>query len=168
MVEKVPRKKIDVFFAEYMACHQHPSNLLINWVCIPLVLFSVLGLLWSIPFPHLAFLGKYNGFVNWASFFIAVSGYYYYRLSPVLSYMTILLVFMLSLLVVQFEKWEMAGGLALWLSSMIILFIAVTGLVIGQKIEGKPLAFKDIVKLMLISPICLLRILAIKMGLKSY
>jgi len=167
-VKTAPQKKVDLLFAEYAASHQHPSNQLINWVCIPMILFSVLGLLWSIPFPHLNFLGRYNGFVNWASFFIAISGYYYYRLSPVLSYMMILLVFALSLLVVQLEKWEVAGGPAVWLFCVITLLFAIGALFIGQKIEGKESSFKTNVKSVLIGPIWLLKLILLKIGLKSH
>jgi len=167
-VKTAPQKKVDLLFAEYAASHQHPSNQLINWVCIPMILFSVLGLLWSIPFPHLNFLGRYNGFVNWASFFIAISGYYYYRLSPVLSYMMILLVFALSLLVVQLEKWEAAGGPAVWLVCVITLLFAIGALFIGQKIEGKESSFKTNVKSVLIGPIWLLKLILLKIGLKSH
>jgi len=167
-VKTAPQKKVDLLFAEYAASHQHPSNQLINWVCIPIILFSILGLLWSIPFPHLGFLGTYNGFVNWASFFIAISGYYYYRLSPVLSYMMILLVFALSLLVVQLEKWEAAGGPAVWLVCLLTLVLASIGLFIGKKIEGRKDSLRQNVKFMLISPIWLLKLFLLKIGVKSH
>ena len=168
IVTKVPQREIDILFAEYAATKQHPSNRLIHWVCIPLMIFSILGLAWSIPFPHLGFLGRYNGFLNWASFLIAFAGYYYYRLSPVLSYMMLLLVFALSLVVVQFEKWALAGGPALWLVCVVVLLIAVAGLFIGQKIEGKRTAFLNSVKFVLIGPIWLLEIFSIKIGLKRH
>jgi uncharacterized membrane protein YGL010W len=163
---KMPHREIDVLFAEYAADRQHPSNRLIHWVCIPLILFSILGLAWSIPFPHLDFLGRYNGFLNWASFLIAISGYYYYRLSAILSYMMLLLVFALSLIVVQFEKWELAGGPALWLVCTVVLLIAVAGLFLGQKIEGRKRSFLSNVKLVLIGPIWLLEMFSMKIGLK--
>jgi uncharacterized membrane protein YGL010W len=165
-VTKLPQREIDVLFAEYEANRQHPSNRLIHWVCIPMILFSILGLAWSVPFPHLDFLGKYNGFLNWASFLIAFAGYYYYRLSPVLSYMMLLLVFALSLIVVQFEKWELAGGPALWLVCTVVLLIAVTGLLIGQKIEGRRSSFLRNVKFVLIGPVWLLELFAVKFGIK--
>ncbi|MET1054782.1 MAG: Mpo1-like protein [Pedobacter sp.] len=167
-VTKVPQREIDVLFAEYAATRQHPLNRLIHWVCIPLILFSILGLAWSVPFPHLDFLGKYNGFLNWASFLIAFAGYYYYRLSPVLSYMMLLLVFALSLIVVQFEKWQLSGGPALWLVCTVTLVAGVAGLLIGQKIEGKKTSILSGVKFVLIGPIWLLEIFSIKIGLKRH
>jgi len=160
----MPERKIDILFREYGATRQHPSNLLIQFVCIPLILFSVLGLAWSVPFPHLDFLGRYNGFLNWASFLIAFLGYYYYRLSPVLSYMMLLLIFAMSLIVVQFEKWALTGGPALWL----VCLMASAALFIGQKIEGKQTPLLSRVKFMLIGPIWLLEKFSIKIGLKRH
>jgi uncharacterized membrane protein YGL010W len=166
VTKAVPAKKVDLLFAEYAATRQHPSNRLIHWVCIPLILFSVLGLAWSIPFPQLGFLGRYNGFLNWASFLIAFSGYYYYRLSPVLSYMMLLLVFALSLIVVQLEKWALVGGPALWLVCVVILLMALARLFIGQKTEGKRPSFLTGAKHVLIGPIWLLHFICLKTGLR--
>lgn len=159
------RRKVDVLFDEYALSHQHPSNKLIHWVCVPLIIFSLIGLVWSIPFPHLEFLGRYNGFVNWASFLIAFSGYYYYRLSPVLSYMMILLVFILALGIVQLEKWEIAGGPAVWLVCAVIFMLSWAGQFIGHKIEGRKPSFLQDVKFLLIGPIWLLHFICKKTGL---
>jgi uncharacterized membrane protein YGL010W len=161
-----PKRELDVLFDQYSESHQHPSNKLIHWICVPLIIFSLLGLVWSVPFPHLAFLGRYNGFLNWASFLIAFSGYYYYRLSPVLSYMMILIVFAMALVVVQLEKWALAGGPAIWMVCGTIFIIAWAGQFIGHKIEGKKPSFLQDVKFLLIGPIWLLHYLCLKMGIR--
>ena len=166
-VEKLERKKeVDILFDTYSESHQNPSNELIHWVCVPLIVFSLLGMIWAIPFPYLAFLGKYNGFVNWASFVIAFSGYYYYRLSPVLSYLMILLIFAAAAVIVQLERWELAGGPALWLVCAVIFVLSWIGQFIGHKIEGKKPSFLQDVKFLLIGPIWLLHFICIKIGLK--
>ena len=162
----VPKKEVDLLFDAYSQTRQHPSNLLIHWICIPLILFSVLGIIWSLPFPYLPFLGKYNGFVNWASFVIAFCGYYYYRLSPVLLYMMILLVFAISLVIVQLEKWTMTGGPAIWIVCTVTLILGLAGLMIGRKTEGKKSSFSQDVKFLLIGPIWLLHFICLKTGLK--
>lgn len=162
----VPKKEVDVLFDQYAESHQNPSNELIHWICVPLILFSIIGLVWSIPFPHLAFLGKMDGFLNWASFLIAFAGYYYYRLSPVLLYLMILVLFVMALLIVQLEKWAAAGGPAIWLVCAVIFVVAWIGQFIGHKIEGKKPSFLQDVKFLLIGPIWLLHFLCIKIGLK--
>src|SRR5580700_10645698 len=91
-----PKRPVDIYFDKYAESHQTSTNKLIHWICVPLIVFSLLGLVWAIPFPHINFLGRFNGFFNWASFLIAFSVYYYYKLSPVLSYLMLLIVFSFS------------------------------------------------------------------------
>ncbi len=160
------RSEVDMLFDKYAESHQNPSNEIIHWICVPLIVFSLLGLVWAIPFPHIGFLGKYNGYLNWASFLIAFSVYYYLKLSPVLSYLMLLLIFGMSMIIVQLEKWEASGGPALWLVCLVIFVIAWIGQFIGHKIEGKKPSFLDDVKFLLIGPIWLLHFICKKVGLR--
>jgi uncharacterized membrane protein YGL010W len=76
----------------------------VHWICVPLIVFSLLGLIWQFPFPHIGFLGSYNGFFNWASFLLAFSLYYYFTLSPVLFFLMIWVVGLMSYIIVKIEK----------------------------------------------------------------
>ena len=165
-MKATPKSEIDILFDKYAESHQDPTNKLIHWICVPLIVFSILGLVWTIPFPHLEFLGKYNGFVNWASFLIAFSIYYYYRLSPVMSYFMLLSVFVMSFLIVQLEKVEASGGPAVWLVCAVIFVLAWIGQFIGHKIEGKKPSFLDDVKFLLIGPIWLIHFICKKIGVR--
>ena len=160
------KRPLDVYFDKYQESNNNHTNEIIHWICVPLIIFSLLGLFWSIPFPYLGFLGKYNGFVNWASFLIAFSIYYYYRLSPVLSYMMLILVFLMSWGIVSLEQWEKAGGPSVWLVCLIIFIISWIGQFVGHKIEGKKPSFLDDVKFLLIGPIWLLHFICMKVGIK--
>lgn len=160
------KRPVDVYFDKYQESHNNPTNEIIHWICVPLIIFSLMGLVWSIPFPNLSFLGRYNGFVNWASFLIAFSIYYYYRLSPVLSYFMLLIIVLFSYGIVSLEKWETAGGPAVWLVCLIIFVVAWIGQFIGHKIEGKKPSFLDDVKFLLIGPIWLLHFICRKLGLR--
>lgn len=95
-IQAEPKRPVDVLFDKYAESHQDHTNKLIHWICVPLIVFSLLGLVWAIPFPHLEFLGKYNGFLNWASFLIAFSLYYYFILSPALSFLMLCVVGLMS------------------------------------------------------------------------
>jgi len=165
-MKATPKSELDILFDKYAESHQNPTNKLIHWICVPLIVFSILGLVWTIPFPHLEFLGKYNGFVNWASFLIAFSIYYYYRLSPVMSYFMLLSVFVMSFLIVQLEKVEASGGPAVWLVCAVIFVLAWIGQFIGHKIEGKKPSFLDDVKFLLIGPIWLIHFICNKIGVR--
>lgn len=84
-MKKEEKRIIDILFAQYAESHQNATNRLIHWVCVPLIVFSIIGLVTAIPFPQLNFLGKYNMYINWFSFVMAASIYYYTKLSPMLS-----------------------------------------------------------------------------------
>ncbi len=161
-----PMRKVDILFDKYAESHQNKKNEVIHWVCVPLIVFSLLGLVWSIPFPHLEFLGKYNGFVNWASFLIAFSIFYYYKLSPVLSYFMLLSVFVMSYFIVQLEYVEAHGGPSLILVCAVIFVLSWIGQFIGHKIEGKKPSFLEDVKFLLIGPIWLWHLVCKKIGVR--
>ena len=161
-----PKQLVDVYFDKYAESHQNPTNKLIHWICVPLIVFSLLGLVWAIPFPHLNFLGQYNGYFNWASFLIAFAIYYYYKLSPILSYFMLLLIFAFTYGIIQLETWGNASGPALWLSCLIVFVLAWVGQFVGHKIEGKKPSFLDDIKFLLIGPIWLLHFILVKIKMK--
>lgn len=106
---------VEAIFKEFSRYHAHPANKLIHYFTIPLITMAVLGMIWAIPFPHLAFLKSYNGFVNWASFVIAFTIYYYIRQSPLISYVILLMVFAFSAVIVGLEKLHnQAGWPSMW------------------------------------------------------
>jgi uncharacterized membrane protein YGL010W len=159
-------RPIDIYLDKYAESHTNHTNELIHWICVPLIMFSILGLVWAIPFPYLKFLGQYNGSLNWASFLIAFAIYYYLKLSPVISYLMLIVLFGLSLGVMNLEQWQKAGGPALWLVSLIIFVLAWTGQFIGHKIEGKKPSFLDDLRFLLIGPAWLLHFLLKKLNIR--
>ena len=166
MATKQTLRPVDVYFEKYAESHQNHTNKTIHWICVPSIVFSLFGLIWAIPFPTLVFLGQYQGYINWASFLIAFSIYYYYRLSPVLSYVMLLLMFVFSGGIIALEKWEQIGGPAMWQSCLGIFVLAWAGQFIGHKIEGKKPSFFDDLKFLLIGPIWLIHFLFKKAGIK--
>ena len=165
-VPKVQQRLVDAYFDQYAESHQNPTNKLIHWICVPLIVFSLFGLLWSIPFPYLKFMGSYNGYFNWASFVIAFAIYYYYKLSPTLSYVMFLILMIFCYIVVQLAGWQQNGGPALWLVCVVIFVISWVGQFIGHKIEGKKPSFLTDLKFLLIGPIWLLHFIFKKFSLK--
>jgi uncharacterized membrane protein YGL010W len=165
-IQAEPKKQIDLLFDQYSDNYQIHTPKLFHWICIPLILFSILGLVWSIPFPHLDFMGRYNGYVNWASFLIAFSIYYYYKLSPIMSYLMLIFVFILAMGVVQLEQWQANGGPALWLVCAVLFIGSWIVQFIGHKIEGKKPSFLTDVKFLLIGPIWLMHFICLKTGLR--
>ncbi|TWJ04583.1 putative membrane protein YGL010W [Mucilaginibacter frigoritolerans] len=160
------KRPVDIYFDKYAESHQNHTNKTIHWICVPLIVFSLLGLVWAIPFPYLKFLGSYNGFFNWASFLIAFSIYFYYKLSPVLSYLMLLIIFAFCYGIMELDAIQKAGGPALWLVCLVLFVVSWIGQFIGHKIEGKKPSFLDDLKFLLIGPIWLLHFILKKVKLK--
>ena len=136
---------------EYGESHRHPANKTIHWICVPAILFSVLGLLWLVPVPSgAAALGPW---ANWATLVFALALIYYLLLSPALAIgMGVVVLLMLALIAwlaaaVAFPAWTLFAG---------IFVVAWIGQFIGHQVEGrKPSFFKD-VQFLLIGPAWLL------------
>jgi uncharacterized membrane protein YGL010W len=166
MKQKIQEREIDIYFNRYTASHQNPVNKWINWICIPLVVFSLLGVAWVIPFPHLNLLGKYNGYINWASLLIAFSIYFYLKISPVLSYTMLFMLFVFSFGIIQMDEWQKAGGPNLGMICLIILLASFTAQFIGQKIEGKRYSLFNSVKFLFYGPVWLLSLVLKRFNIK--
>ena len=162
-MKKEERRPVDILFDKYAESHQNPTNKTIHWICVPLIVFSIIGLISAIPFPQIGFLGKYNMYINWFSIVMAASIYYYLKLSPILSYLMLFFFGICYFFVVQLGYLEKAGGLKLWESSLIIFVLAWIGQFIGHKIEGKKPSFLDDLKFLLIGPLWLLSLLLKKL-----
>jgi len=166
MKTQAPQNRpIDILIDEYDAFHTKPANRVINFICIPLILFSILGFVWSIPFPHLNFLGTYDMF-NWASFLIAFMIYYNLKLSPVLSYLLLFVLFGFCYGIMQLEAWQKAGGLILPQICIVVFVTANILQLIGYKIEGRKPTFAEDFKFLLVAPMWLLSLPLKKFAIK--
>lgn len=156
--KKTPKRVVDLQFEQLANDFRHPTNRMIQAAAIPLFSFAVLGLVWMIPFPKIAFLAKhgYDTFINWGSFFIAGMIYYYLRLAPTLSYGVLLFIGVFSFFIVQLEYVEWGGGPAVWLVCLILLIVALLALYLGNRLERQETSWRSFRRLLLIGPIWLL------------
>jgi uncharacterized membrane protein YGL010W len=146
---------------EYGESHRHPTNKTIHWICVPAILFSVLGLLWLLPVPQ--FAAKTSEWVNWATLPMALAVIYYLILSPPLALgMAIIALVMFALI----RLLALTVNFPLWLLLVGIFVVAWIGQFIGHQIEGKkPSFFKDL-QFLLIGPAWLLADLYRQLGIK--
>ncbi len=70
-------RTIDQWLSEYGESHQNETNKLIHWICVPLIFFSIVGLLYSIKLPLV--IGGYT--VDVAVIALILVAIYYLRLS---------------------------------------------------------------------------------------
>ncbi len=60
-------KTIQDWYDEYAVSHQNETNQKIHYVCVPVIFFSIVGLLMSVPNGFLANLGLTHPMIgNWA------------------------------------------------------------------------------------------------------
>jgi uncharacterized membrane protein YGL010W len=141
---------IESWLAEYGDSHQHPTNKLIHWVCVPAIVFSVIGLLWSLPVP--AAFAQISPALNWALLFAMAAIVYYFILSISLGIGATLVLAALLLLADRLD----GAAAPLWATSLAIFVLAWIGQFIGHRIEGrKPSFFKDL-QFLMIGPLWLL------------
>lgn len=154
-------KTIDEWLTLYGRDHQNPTNKLIHWICVPVILFTVFGLLMSIPFPVIA-----NGWVNVSTIVFVLALAFYVRLSfPIFAGM--LVIGLLMMLGNRFLASNILPntGLNLWQFSVIVFVIAWIFQFVGHKIEGQKPSFLEDMQFLLIGPIWLLHFLYKKIGI---
>lgn len=152
--------KIIQLLEEYGESHQNPVNKAVHWICVPAIVLSLLGLIWSIPFPVSVQLGPLP--LNWATMFIAGAMIYYFRLSVTLALGMILVT---GLLIMAGYGVSELSGLPLWANSLIIFVIAWIGQFWGHKVEGKKPSFLKDVQFLLIGPVWLLSFIYRRLGI---
>ena len=138
------------YFNEYALSHQNETNQTIHYICVPLIFFSVIGLLMSIPTTFLENLfGLSNPIIeNWAVVFGLMASLFYLKLG-FWCFIKMLFVLLLSILV----NFYIGGILHLLYVSITIFVLAWIGQFYGHKVEGaKPSFLKDL-EFLLIGPL---------------
>ena len=157
----IMNKTIEEWLNEYGESHQNPTNKLIHWICVPLIMLSLIGLLSSIPNNFKIVIGSNTFLLNWSMIFLFFASLYYLKLSRTLFIGMILVSFLLLYSVEIMKSYDTV----LWHLSIGIFILAWIGQFIGHKIEGiKPSFFKDI-QFLLIGPAWLLSFIYKKLNI---
>lgn len=135
-------------FADYAAVHRNPVNVSIHWVCVPTIVWSVVGALWCIPFPEIAGVP----YVNAATIAIALSLIYFFTLAVLPS---LIVTGFLALCAASFAAFERVAPDAILPVSVIVFIVAWIGQFIGHKIEGAKPAFLENFLHLLVGPLWL-------------
>jgi len=139
-------RRVDQLLAHYEESHRNPRNEAIHFVAIPLIMLSLVGLLYSLH-PGVAVA------------FLAASMVYYVRLSAVfLATMTLVSAAMLAIVYAMGEQ-------RLWLC--IAIFVAAwIAQFVGHKIEGKKPSFFEDLQYLWVGPLFVLSKLFLKLGIR--
>src|SRR5690606_39196051 len=136
-------RRIDELLSEYGESHQHATNKTIHWICVPLIFFSIVGLIASIHSEGLQrAIRPGNPYAKWAGIVTALHLSYYVTLYISLS-IGMLLFCVYCLFTANFIM--QLNIVPLWLVIITIFVIAWIGQFYGHKIDcKKPSFFKDI------------------------
>jgi uncharacterized membrane protein YGL010W len=144
-------RTVNQWLAEYGESHRNPRNKVLHWICVPVIVWSIIGLLWSLPMPP--GWRALHPLVNWAVIWVLVALAYYAVLSIRLA-LGAAVAFLAMLWSIDLT--DRPGWWPLWGISIGSFALAWVGQFIGHAIEGKrPSFFKD-VQFLLIGPLWLL------------
>jgi len=156
-------KTIDQWLEEYGESHRHKTNKLIHWICVPTIMFTVLGFFISIPRGDLFnWAPAEAAFVaNWGGVLLLLAGLFYLRLSFAMFVGMTLIALAMLYGAHQLEKFT-----TLWQVCLAVFVVAWIFQFIGHKIEGKKPSFFRDVQFLLIGPAWLLSFIYRKIGVR--
>ena len=143
------RRDVDRLLGNYSEDHRNATNQRIHWICVPLIVWTVVALLWVVPVP--ASIGKPG---LWAALAMVGAFSYYMRLSRVLAFAA-LLVFVALAFLTQALYARLGASLLLW-TAVGVFVAAWIAQFIGHQIEGKRPSFLTDLQYLLVGPIWLL------------
>lgn len=153
-------RKIEALLNEYGSSHQNKTNKSIHWICVPIIFFTIFGLVRSIPTP--AFFDSIP-YLSWASIVLILALVYYISLSIPL---TLGFVLFGAVVAVGNEYLFSMGRSYLLLVSASLFVLAWVGQFIGHGIEGKKPSFLKDLQFLLIGPAWLMHFIFKKSGIK--
>ena len=159
-------KPVQQWIDEYGESHQNSINKAIHWVCVPLIMLSLLALISKVPFIfnqiEIFSIYSFSLYLNWTTIFLFSCIIFYIRLSYTLSLGMILIAGCMLFLIDIIKIYDSS----VWRLSLFIFVVAWIGQFIGHKIEGKKPSFLEDLQFLLIGPAWLLSFIYSKLGIR--
>ena len=129
-------RTVDILFERYGEFHRNAANKAIHWICVPLIVWSLLGMLWSAsPIVACIAVAASMAFYAWLSLPIAAG--------------------MLGVIALMVYPLTLLGSRTLVVS--VGVFVAAwIGQFIGHVVEGRKPAFMEDIRSLLVGPAWLL------------
>jgi uncharacterized membrane protein YGL010W len=140
-------RRVDQLLAHYGESHRNPRNGAIHCVAIPLIMVSLVGLMYSLH-PWVAYV------------FLAASMIYYARIGSWVFFVTMAVLSLLSVVIVQ------SLGSALLPLSIAVFVLAWIAQFVGHKIEGKKPSFFEDLQYLWVGPLFVLAKLFGKLNMR--
>jgi len=144
--ERATGRKVDQLLAHYGESHRNPRNEVIHFIAIPLIMLSLVGLLFA-AHPWIAYA------------FVAASMVYYARLSAPFLVAMALLSALALVLVHAMGSQVLPVSVAIFVGAWIAQFV-------GHRIEGKKPSFFEDLQYLWVGPLFVLSHLFTKLGIR--
>jgi len=141
-----PTRKIDQLLSHYGSSHRNPGNEAIHFVAIPLIMLSMVGMLYALH-PWVAYA------------FVAASMVYYARLSGVFFISMLVWSSILLVLVQAMGQQALPLSAAIFVAAWVMQFI-------GHKMEGKKPSFLEDIQYLWVGPLFVLSHLFGRLGVR--
>ena len=138
--------KLESYLSEYADSHQNKTNIRIHLFAVPVIMFSLLGLLKALPVP-----ASWPLWLDWSSIFVAIAVLFYLTLKSLKVVVTMTIFIAVHLYILESLRPHF------FVLCFFLFIIAWVFQFIGHKIEGKkPAFFKDLLFLF-IGPLWVLK-----------
>jgi len=155
--------KFQTLLDEYSESHQNKTNKAIHWVCVPLIFWAIIALLYSLPNPGLIDLLGDKFYANWAVLAMIPVLVYYLSLSTSIS---VGMVLFISICLYVSNVLLQTSTYPLWAIALVVFALAWVGQFYGHKIEGKKPSFLKDIQFLLIGPAWLMHFIYKRLGLR--
>jgi len=155
--------KLTHWFGQYSEHHQNPTNKKLHFFCVPLIFFSLIGLLSFIHFPvEIAGLLEFNFGMDYL--FLAIGLVFYMRHSVKIFLSMAIVSVACEFLIHQIRQQQIFPAPVLFAD---IFIFAWMGQFIGHKMEGKKPSFLSDIVFLLIGPAWIINIIYQKIKVRS-
>lgn len=158
-------KTIQDWFDAYGHSHKNKLNKAVHWICVPLIFYSIVGILSLIPFGFVSdtFPPGMQPYIHVGTLLVLFGVLFFLRLSvPIALGMIVVSVAMLILVSVT---WQIFGENS-WIFFVAVFVVSWIGQFIGHKIEGAKPSFFDDLKFLMIGPAWLLHFIYRNLGIR--
>jgi uncharacterized membrane protein YGL010W len=156
--------QIDILLTEYGESHQNSTNKLIHWICVPIIFWSIVALLWTVKLDVEIPSTTYH--LNLALVALVAVIYYYIKLSIRLTIGMLIFSFACIAITDRLEENLQTLNFPLWGFALILFVIAWILQFVGHNIEGKKPSFLKDLQFLMIGPAWLMHFIFKKIGVK--
>ncbi|MGI9263237.1 MAG: hypothetical protein ACR2QR_14420 [Woeseiaceae bacterium] len=151
--------EMDRWLADYGDSHNSVNNPVLYWPAVLVLVFAVVGVLWSLPVPDEFF--AISPILNWGTAFLMAAVVYYFIISVSLAIG--MLPFIIGLTALQL--WIAKSGLPHRGVSLGLMTVGLVGLVAGQIPDGSPRQVIRDIQMLMIGPFWMLSNIYKRLGI---